>query len=139
VRIGKLISQALTATLLHYLNKEALEKIPVWRLMSLSPEELEGRAQAIAGKLSRAGLTAAVIKGESMVGGGSLPDQTIKTYLVSIKPPRTADEFAAGLRLATPPLLGRTRDDRFLIDVRTVLPELDDTLVRVVTDVSRGQ
>lgn len=139
VRIGKLISQALTATLLHYLKKEAPEKIPVWRLMSLTPEELEGRAQAIADRLSRAGLTAAVIKGESMVGGGSLPDQTIKTFLVSIKPPRTADEFAAGLRLATPPLLGRTRDDRFLIDVRTVLSEMDDTLVRVVTDVSRGQ
>ncbi|MES0278514.1 MAG: L-seryl-tRNA(Sec) selenium transferase [Dehalococcoidales bacterium] len=139
VRIGKLISQALTATLLHYLKKEAPEKIPVWRLMSLSPEELKGRAQVIATKLSRAGLTAEVIKGESMVGGGSLPDQTIKTYLVSIKPPRTADEFAAGLRLATPPLLGRTQDDHFLIDVRTVLPQLDDTLVRVVTDVSRGQ
>ena len=139
VRIGKLISQALTATLLHYLKKEALEKIPVWRLMSLSLEELKGRAQAISTKLSRAGLTAAVIKGESMVGGGSLPDQTIKTYLVSIKPPRAADEFAAGLRLATTPLLGRTQDDRFLIDVRTVLPEMDDTLVRVVTDVSRGQ
>jgi L-seryl-tRNA(Ser) seleniumtransferase len=138
VRIGKLVSQALTATLLHYLKKEAPEKIPVWRLMALGPEELANRAQDIAYKLKLAGLTAEVIKGESIVGGGSLPDQTIETCLVSIKPPRTPDEFAAGLRLATPPLLGRTQDDRFLIDVRTVLPELDDTLVRVVTDVSRG-
>jgi L-seryl-tRNA(Ser) seleniumtransferase len=139
VRIGKLISQALTATLLHYLKKEAPEKIPVWRLMALNPEELANRAQDIATKLSTVGVAAEVIKGESMVGGGSLPDQTLKTWLVSINPPTPPDEFAAALRLATPPLLGRTQDDRFLIDVRTVLPELDDTLVRVVTDVSRGQ
>jgi L-seryl-tRNA(Ser) seleniumtransferase len=139
VRIGKLVSQALTATLLHYMKKEAPEKIPVWRLMALNPDELKSRAQAIVSKLKLVGLTAAVISSESMVGGGSLPDQTLKTWLVSIKPPLSPDEFAAALRLATPPLLGRTQDDRFLIDVRTVLPELDDTLVRVVTDVSRGQ
>ena len=132
LRIDRLTIWALMATLLHYLKKEAPEQIPVWQMMAYTTGELTSRAEAIAGKLAEAGLKAEVIDGESMVGGGSLPDQTLPTRLVAIKPPCAVDEFAKRLRLALPPVLGRIEDDRFLLDVRTVMPSQDDTLVEVV-------
>ena len=139
VRIGKMTIWALEASLLHYLRKEAESEIPVWRMMGYGLQELTPRAETIAGKLTQAGLAAEVIDGTSMVGGGSLPDQTLDTKLVAIVPPYPLDDFAARLRLATPPLLGRSQDNKFLIDVRTVMPSLDDTLVKVIKGVAKAR
>ncbi len=135
LRIDKLTAWALQATLLHYLKGEAESQVPVWRMMGYGLEELSVRAEAIAKRLTEAGLKAAVTDGLSMVGGGALPDQTLNSRLVAIKPPCPVDDFAARLRLSSPPLLGRIEDDRFLIDVRTVTPSADDTLVEVIKSV----
>lgn len=135
IRIDKMVAAALAATLKHYLQKEAVEKIPIWQMISASLEEIESRAEAVVKKLADVGITAAIIDGGSMVGGGSLPDQTIPTRLVAIKPPYSLTDFTYRLRLATPPLLGRVEDEQFLIDMRTVMPSLDDILVKVIKSV----
>ena len=135
LRIDKLTAWALQATLLHYLKGEAESQVPVWRMMGYGLEELSVRAEAIARRLTEAGLKAAVTDGRSMVGGGALPDQTLNSRLVAIKPPCPVDDFAARLRLSSPSLLGRIENDRFLIDVRTVTPSADDTLVEVIKSV----
>jgi len=67
-----------------------------------------------------------------MVGGGSLPEESLPTRLVAVKPPYAVEEFARRLRLAAPPLLGRVEGEYFLIDMRTVLPSLDTALLQVV-------
>jgi L-seryl-tRNA(Ser) seleniumtransferase len=135
IRIDKMAAAALAATLKHYLQKEAVQKIPVWQMIAASPEEIETRAKAVVKKLAEIGITASIIDGSSMVGGGSLPDQTIPTRLVAIKPPYPLVDFIYRLRLATPPLLGRIEDEQFLIDMRTVMPALDDILVKVIESV----
>ena len=136
IRIDKMVVVALAATLKHYLQKEAVEKIPVWQMMAISLEEIESRAKSVVKKLTRAGITASIIDGRSMVGGGSLPDQTLPTRLVAVRSPYPVVDFAYRLRLATPPLLGRVEDDQFLIDMRTVKPSLDDILVQVIKSVA---
>ncbi len=136
IRIDKMAAAALAATLKHYLQKEAVQKIPVWQMIATSLEEIETRAKAVVKKLAEIGITTSIIDGSSMVGGGSLPDQTIPTRLVAIKPPYPLADFTYRLRLATPPLLGRIEDEQFLIDMRTVMPALDDILVKVIESVS---
>ena len=136
IRIDKMVAVALAATLKHYLQKEAVEKIPVWQMMATSLEEIESRAESVVKKLTRAGITASIIDGSSMVGGGSLPDQTLPTRLVAVRPPYPVVDFTYRLRLATPPLLGRVEDEQFLIDMRTVIPSLDDILVQVIKSVT---
>ena len=133
LRVGRLVVTALEATLMHYIRQEAGQKLPLWRMLSYSLDELEARAKAIAAKLENAGLEAEVVDGRSAAGGGSLPDQFLPSKLVAIKPPMSVDDFASRLRLASPPVLGRIEDDRFLIDVRTVLPDQDGTLVKVIS------
>ena len=129
VRIDKLSLAALTATLLHYLKGEALEKVPIWRMISASPEALEARAsgwQAVAGGGSQ------VVQGLSTIGGGSLPGESLPTWLLSIGAEATlegAQGLAARLREAETPVIARIEDDRVLLDPRTVLPSEEDDLL----------
>jgi L-seryl-tRNA(Ser) seleniumtransferase len=136
IRIDKMVAVALGATLRHYLQKEAVEKIPVWQMVAISLQELELRAKSVAEKLTGAGIKASIQDGSSMVGGGSLPEQSLATKIVAFKPPYPVVDFALRLRLATPPLVGRVEGEHFLVDMRTVMPSLDDTLVQVIKSVS---
>ncbi len=125
VRIDKLSLAALTATLLHYLKGEALQKIPAWRMISTPPETLEARAR---GWQNAVGDTAQVVQGLSAIGGGSLPGESIPTWLLSIETDG-AQGLAKRLRDADTPVIARIEDDRVLLDPRTVLPSEEDALL----------
>ena len=131
IRIGRLTIVALEATLLDYLKKEDTA-VPVWRMMAVGIKEIAARARKLASALGKAGIKAKVTNGRSMVGGGSLPDESLDTRLVAVKPPIAADEFAQKLRLADTPVIGRIQEGSFLIDLRTVLPSLDKKLLGVI-------
>ncbi len=126
VRIDKLSLAALTATLLHYLKGEALQKIPIWRMISTPPETLESRAR---GWQSAVGDAAQVVQGLSAIGGGSLPGESLPTWLLSIETDG-AQGLAKRLRDADTPVIARIEDDRVLLDPRTVLPSEEDALMR---------
>ena len=125
VRIDKLSLAALTATLLHYLKGEALEKVPIWRMISTPPEALEARAR---GWQRAVGDTAQVVQGLSAIGGGSLPGESLPTWLLSIKT-EGAQSLAKRLRDADTPVIARIEDDRVLLDPRTALPSEEDALL----------
>jgi len=131
VRADKLCLAALSATLLHYLHDEATQEIPIWRMIALPLAEIEKRAHAWAAQL---GATASVINGESTVGGGSLPGETLPTKLValSVKSPNL---FAAQLRAADPPVIARVMEDKVVLDPRTVLVEEESLLLKSVLGV----
>ena len=131
VRIDKTRMAGLAATLLHYLKGQAEQKVPVWQMISMPCEEVERRAREWAGQFK--GL-ATVTKGESVVGGGSLPGSTLPTWLLAIKGTTRAgqqiavQELAARLRAGQPPIVGRLEGNSLLLDPRTVCPE-DDRVV----------
>jgi len=129
VRIDKLSLAALTTTLLHYLRGEALDKVPVWRMVSTSIEELEAAAHRWQKRIGDKGQ---VVRGLSTIGGGSLPGETLPTWLLAL----TADGLAGGvqalasrLREAETPVIARIEEDRVILDPRTVLPGEEDVLV----------
>src|SRR5205823_11284294 len=80
VRLDKASIAGLAATLTLYLRGDAESKIPVWRMIGAPFEELDGRARAIASRCPGA----KVIDGRSMIGGGSLPDESLPTRLVAL-------------------------------------------------------
>jgi len=130
VRADKLCLAALSATLLHYLHNEATRAIPIWRMIALPLAEIETRARAWA---AHWGGAAQVLDGESTVGGGSLPGETLPTKLValSVKSPNV---FAAQLRAADPPVIARVVEDKVALDPRTVLMEEESMLVEGVLE-----
>ena len=117
LRADKLCLAALSATLLHYMRDEALGLIPVWRMISMPLAEIESRAQALASELRQSGLNASVIDGQSTVGGGSLPGETLPTKLVAIQH-SGAEAHAAHLRLHG--VVARVQASQLLLDPRTV-------------------
>jgi L-seryl-tRNA(Ser) seleniumtransferase len=122
LRMDKLDLAALSATLVHYLKSEATQKIPVWRMISMPLVEIEQQANTFAQLLCNASFDAAVIDGQSTVGGGSLPGETLPTKLVVLNV-ASPDDFLARLRRGDPPIVARIENDRVVIDLRTVIDQ----------------
>lgn len=124
LRMDKASIAALNATLLHYVRGDAVEKVPVWRMIAAG----EGSLQRRAARLARAaGHGAEVVPGRSMVGGGSLPEESLPTRLVAVppQPGLSLDELALRLRSGEPAVVGRIEHERLLLDPRTVDPRDD--------------
>ena len=120
VRADKTCLAALSATLLHYLKDEALEKIPLWRMIAMPIEVLQKRSNDWVTSLNQGN----VIPGQSTIGGGSLPEETLPTSLLSLSV-RSPKKFLSQLRLAPTPIIARIQDNKIILDPRTVLPEQD--------------
>jgi L-seryl-tRNA(Ser) seleniumtransferase len=68
-----------------------------------------------------------IVPGESTIGGGSLPGETLPTSLLALRVSQP-QRFLERLRNQKPPIIARTQDDEVLIDLRTVLLEQDEIL-----------
>ena len=131
VRVDKTTLAGLQATLLAYLEGKAPDEIPVWRMIATPVETLARRARKWQRALKETGVPMAVVTARSTVGGGSLPGQTLPTRALAMEVP-SPDGLAARLRAADPPIVARIEDERLLLDPRTVLPEQDAKLIKVL-------
>ena len=135
VRIDKLSLAALAATLIHYVKEEAVQRVPVWQMVAMSGDELESRAHRWAESLGHRTL---VVQSYSTIGGGSLPGETLPSWVLSIHTSATnggAEAMAQRLRQSQPPVIGRIENEQVLLDPRTVLPEQEEALVEAVRQV----
>ena len=78
------------------------------------------------------GIAAGVEPVQATVGGGSLPGETLPSWALVLSPAdgEGVDTLARRLRLGDPGIFGRIDQDRLLLDLRTVLPEEDEILLR---------
>jgi len=132
VRMDKASIAGLTATLHHYLRGEALSKVPVWRMIAKPFAEIEKRARRWARAI---GQGARIVDGRSMIGGGSLPEESLPTKLVALdgKGGYVA-EIARRLRTGDPTVVARIERDVLLLDPRTVRPDEDRALIAAVKE-----
>ena len=130
VRIDKLSLASLTMTLQHYLLNESEKKIPIWRMISASAEDIKDRANLLKEGLE---VHSTVVESRSPIGGGSLPGETLPSWVLAIHCAETAggaDRVLNNLRMCDKPVIGRIADEQVLLDPRTVLPEQDADLKR---------
>jgi L-seryl-tRNA(Ser) seleniumtransferase len=118
VRADKTCLAGVAATLLHYLKDEAEREIPIWRMVSLTLEQIKLRAERWRDALEQGD----VIPSESTVGGGSLPDECMSTYALALRV-ASPDRFLKKLRSCHPPIIARVENDTILFDPRTVLDD----------------
>ncbi len=124
MRADKTCLAGLSATLLHYLRDEVEREIPIWKMMSLTLNQLKIQAERWVDEVGYG----QAVEGQSTIGGGSLPGETLPTYLLALEI-KYPDKFMAKLRAQHPPIIARTEAGKVLLDPRTVLPEQEAALL----------
>ncbi|MCW5960745.1 MAG: L-seryl-tRNA(Sec) selenium transferase [Pyrinomonadaceae bacterium] len=133
LRASKIIYAVLEATLESFKRGKHFDEIPVLRMISTSESELEKRVTGLAAKLNEiSSLSAAVIEGRSVIGGGSAPmAQPASKVLALTHEKLSVNELEEKLRLSDPPVITRIEEDKVLIDLRTVSNAEVDVLLEV--------
>ncbi len=129
-RADKLIYAVMEATLRSYVAGQ-YDAIPALAMMRLSAEQIGERAERLHAALAdQTSLSLEVIAGESLMGGGAAPGSALPTRLLAIASPQcSANTLAVRLRANLVPIIARVEDNRVLLDLRTVLPEQDETVL----------
>ena len=136
VRADKTTLAGIAATLRHYIRGDEIEDIPVWWSVARSEQWLRSRAETWQ---QRVGEGTEVAPSISVVGGGSMPGQSLPSWALAIDSSTPgADELARRLRMAPIPVIPRVENDRVMVDARTVLPDEDDSLIETVRRVLHG-
>jgi L-seryl-tRNA(Ser) seleniumtransferase len=124
LRIDKLTLAALEATLMQYIDEDrAKREIPALRMLIEEPGSVRKRARRIANLLARRLKTAhmEVAEDSALSGGGALPEVSLRTFVVAIRPAHlSANRLEERLRAGSPPVIARIREGALLIDARTV-------------------
>ncbi len=133
LRADKLCLAALEATLSSYARGAERSEVPVLRMLALSEDEIEIRANTLAERINAqrsSQLRAEVIKGESAIGGGSGPNVFPKTALIALGHPSiSALEIEKRLRSSNPPIIARIEEQRVLLDLRTTSPQEENDIL----------
>jgi len=137
VRADKLCLAALEATLSLFLDPDvALREVPTLAMLMRPLSDLAAQAQRIVDALADVPAKTAVVDGFSQMGSGSLPEQNLRTALVSIRPAEcSTDDLALALRRRQPPVFARIQDDALLLDPRTLLADDEPILIAALRSV----
>ena len=131
LRLDKTATAALNATLLSYVEQLAEEEIPIWKMISLKPEQLKAKASRWA---SIIGTQATLVNSQTMIGGGALPDIGLPTWCVAIKSTNGAEKLTSAFRSFTVPIITRIENDLVLIDPRTIDDNDDEILCKAFAE-----
>ena len=130
LRCGKLTLAALEATLrLYQQSVDIAAEIPTLRAFTRSLEDIEQMAARLLPSLQNTlgnDFHIALEDSTSQIGSGALPTEEIPTKVVAIAHEKLgAERIAEKFRRADPPIIGRIKDDRFLLDLRAVFDPND--------------
>jgi L-seryl-tRNA(Ser) seleniumtransferase len=125
LRVDKLTLAALVATLqLYRRSPDLVTELPTLRWLTRPRTEMDLVASAalplLHAQLGEKFLLT-VEDASAQIGSGALPEQDLPSRVIVIRHPRLSGEkIAARFRAANPPILGRIRDDAFLLDLRGI-------------------
>ena len=137
LRVDKMTYAALEATLIEHATGRAAESVPVQRMLTMTAAAIRERTRRLADALGRRNdWQAEAVESVSAIGGGSAPGLGLPTWTVAAsKHGMSANALEQRLRELSTPIVTRIQDDRVHFDLRTVLPEQDDTLLHALETV----
>lgn len=137
LRTDKMTLAALETTLRHYQRGEATTHIPIWRMIAMPDNRIAQRAGTWAARLRARDIMARTQRGESTIGGGSLPGETLPTTLLALDATHLSlplEEVSRHLRARRTPIVARIYHGALLLDPRTVLEEQDEDVVTALLE-----
>ncbi len=145
LRVDKMISAALEATLDSYARGTAKDDIPVLRMLAADKAEMDERSRRFVDLLRNSpendgGLIVELVENFSAVGGGAAPDSPIVTTVIALQHNFLTDvELERRLRLNEPPVIARIEAGSVLIDLRTVAKGEEAELLSAINQISSGE
>ena len=139
LRVDKLIYAALEATLLSY-AREDFDAIPALRFLRTPAEEIRQRAESMGDELKKQSSRYAVeiVPAETAIGGGSAPGATVASFALALTfDGMSARQLSDALRRAETPVIGRVEEERVLLDLRTVFPEQDASVLAALVGLAQ--
>ncbi|MEM7245248.1 MAG: L-seryl-tRNA(Sec) selenium transferase [Acidobacteriota bacterium] len=132
LRPGRLTLLALESTLWSHATGRH-DAIPVLAQLGADPDELQRRCENLASALADAPVEAVVEVSDATPGGGAAPEAKLESRVVRLRPTALSEtELAERLRRGRPPVIGRLTDGCLFLDLRTIPPERDGELARLV-------
>ena len=135
-RLDKMNLAALEQTLLLHLNSSTVsQKIPTLKMLSISMDELHEKALQLESKLKQIGCCDKIQAkiSEGFAGGGTLPDQQMPTWVVDFSSPHLDTQaLSHKLRTSQPSLFTRIKDDKIVLDLRTLNNDEIDIAVQII-------
>jgi L-seryl-tRNA(Ser) seleniumtransferase len=130
LRCGKLTLAALEATLQRYRqSRNIVEEIPTLRAFTRPMQEIRAMGEMLLPKLTASlgkEFQLSLDDSTAQIGSGALPTEELPTVVVTIGHKKlSANSIAQKFREANPPIIGRIKDDRFLLDLRTIFDPKD--------------
>ena len=119
----------LQQTVLKYINKQEKE-IPFWNLITQPYSSLEDRCKNIAKSIS---FSTSIEKGESVIGGGTLPGVTLESPILLINNEKTVDTINQLIKNDIP-IVPRIIKDQVCLDLRSVFHNQDDIIVQALNN-----
>lgn len=119
----------LQETVIKYINKQEKE-IPFWNLITQPYSSLEDRCKNIAKSIS---FSTSIEKGESVIGGGTLPDVTLESPILLINNEKTVDTVNQLIKNDIP-IVPRIIKDQVCLDLRSVFHNQDDIIVQALNN-----
>jgi len=109
---------------------EAEEEIPVWQMLSASTTHLKKKVKTWQNQVG----IGEVVPGISMIGGGSLPGESLPTFLFSL-PVDKPNNLLEQLRQLPVPIVARIENGRVVFDPRTILASQESVFVAEIKSV----
>jgi len=132
LRCDKLCLAALQTTVDLHLDQD-IGDIPTLAVLQTSEDALRARAAAITSNLADLPTKITIGRGKGKTGGGTLPKSNLPSVTIDFLPQYLSlAEFAKSLRVSTPPVIGYIADNRFRLDLRTIFPEQDDSVIQAI-------
>lgn len=130
LRCGKITLAALEATLrLYRQSPDITQAIPTLRAFARSPAEIRATGERAAAQLQSAlgkEFRIDLEESTSQIGSGALPTEELPSFVLAITHGNlNATVIATTFRGANPPIIGRIKENRFLLDLRTIFDPED--------------
>lgn len=123
LRPGSTTMLAMQSVAMSYLNRTATKEIAFWRMATVSKADLQSRAEKIVAAANRGEVCAV----DSIPGAGSAPGTVINSIGIVV-----GGDQLASLRMNTTPIIGRVRDNKTFLDLRTIQPDEDEIVAQAL-------
>lgn len=127
-RCSPTVLHALQETTEKYVRKSELD-IPFWQLVTEPYDNLLNRCNNIIQNIS---YKAEVVEGESVIGGGTMPDSIIKSPVIQISEAKSTQLLELFLQNVAP-IIPRIVDNVICLDLRSVFEDQDKVIIDLLS------